>query len=825
MLDQHKFRPQHLALAIALALGCAEFSNAQEPSNNTEPPVDAKIIERHESELRTDLEALLPTFMDVHDAVRNVVDSPEQVVKGTDANDRIIMKNGGSIKGPADGGGGINVIQLDASDGGVLGATENIAGLISSQGSWTLTSKDFKDGVVVLNDGILTNKGKILGRAVAVGQFFNKGTIEGRVDVMERGTFAGSGAVGSLQVHGRVDVNKLHGAPRVRGELNLSKTGVLAYEVNPEGKGQTIKVDGTVRLGGSTLKIVAMPGEYPLSSRYTIIETQDKVEGKFGEVLNDLAFMEPTLRYNNKSVGMTYARTKVPFENLATSDNGREFAKNINEPEHIPEVQLPSDSVNNVVAEVTSSSSVPAPVPVVDTSNIGQQPFADAGTSGTEQQPVAVAGTSSTAPQPAAVADTSSTAQQQTAVVDTSSTAQQPTAVADTSSSAQQPAAVADNSGTAQQPTAVADTSGSAQQPAAVADTSSTAQQSSTKANAAITALLATDKETASYALEQLAGSGNANLAKATLSSVDPVSGSMLSAMHQLGTDNLSQRNNAPRLAAGNDDSGRVWLQALGHGGKLDRDVEPLQHSTQGLLLGADWSVDEAWRLGLMGGTSRTRLDSKELDGHLDSWHLGAYALKQNGPMSLRLGANYTHHDGRTARGVAFTGFSDRPKGSYNASTQQAFAEVGYNLGRANVSIEPFASLGYQRYQRDGYTEKGGAAALKVHRQSQSNVNSTVGLRVAKVDTLDNGMRLTPRFSAGWKHTYGDTYTSTRQRLVTGGNTYTVYGAELDRNSLLVDAGLDLGVSANHSVGVGLTGEIGSDSRNHGVMGQWRMAF
>jgi outer membrane autotransporter protein len=150
---------------------------------------------------------------------------------------------------------------------------------------------------------------------------------------------------------------------------------------------------------------------------------------------------------------------------------------------------------------------------------------------------------------------------------------------------------------------------------------------------------------------------------------------------------------------------------------------------------------------------------------------------------------------------------------------------VGYNLGRANVSIEPFASLGYQRYQRDGYTEKGGAAALKVQSQTQNNLNSTFGLRLAKLNTLDNGMQLTPRFSAGWKHTYGDVYSETRQRLVTGGKNYSVHGAPLDRDSLLVDAGLDLGLSANHTLGVGLNGEFGTDSRNHGVTGQWRMNF
>lgn len=355
-------------------------------------------------------------------------------------------------------------------------------------------------------------------------------------------------------------------------------------------------------------------------------------------------------------------------------------------------------------------------------------------------------------------------------------------------------------------------------------------QTPSSPTNAAVTALLGTNVETASIAIDQLNGYGTANLAKATLSSDAPVSAGMLSAMRQLDSANgysrVAGRHNAPRLAAGAEDQGRVWLQALGHGGKLDLDDESaLQLSTQGLLLGADWGINEQWRLGVMGGKSRTRLDSRSLDGGLDSWHLGAYALRQSGPMSLRLGTTYSSHDGDTTRRVAFNRFSDRPKGRYDASTRQAFAEVGFNLGRTNISIEPFAGLGYQRYQRDSYTEKGGAAALKVHGQTQDNISSTVGLRLAKRNTLDNGLRLTPRFSAGWKHTYGEVYSQTRQRLVTGGSNYTVYGTPLDRDSLTLDAGLDLGLSAKHTLGVGLSAEIGNDSHSHGVKGQWRMAF
>ncbi|WP_411740577.1 autotransporter domain-containing protein [Pseudomonas sp. BF-R-19] len=332
--------------------------------------------------------------------------------------------------------------------------------------------------------------------------------------------------------------------------------------------------------------------------------------------------------------------------------------------------------------------------------------------------------------------------------------------------------------------------------------------------------------ENASDAIEQLGAGTIANLVNATLNSDSSVSAAMLSAMRQSDSaSGFSSQKRASRPTAADNSASRVWLQALGYGGTLDRDYDALKYSTQGLVLGADWAFDEEWRIGMMAGKSQTRLDSRDLDGDLESWHLGAYALRQSGSMSLRLGASYSNHDGSTQRQVTFNGFSDRPKGRYDANTQQAFAEVGYNLGRANINIEPFAGLGYQRYQRDGYTEKGGTAALKVEGQEQNNLNSTFGLRLAKINTLDNGMQLTPRFSASWKHTYGEIATKTRQRLITDGRKDTVSGAPLDRDSLMVDAGLELGLSAQHTLGVGINGEMGTDSRNHGATAQWRMTF
>jgi outer membrane autotransporter protein len=718
MSVQHKYRPHHLALAIALALGCTEVFAQQSPVENTAPALETP----------DQVLAALDVFISAPDTnkviIGKTVDGVNRVF--SDDNDLVTVSRHGSITGLIDGGGGTNILQLDTASAGTLGDSRNFEGLELKRGTWTLNGAegDFNSGALVRPKAKLVNNSNVLGDALTQGTLVNNGrigggvtvqsggilnnpgTIEGDVFIHEKGVFAGGGRTGSLEVNGKFLMDKVHGAPKVKGDLKLSNTAELVYEVHPERKSETIVVDGTATLGGATLNIAAAPGDYPTISANSIL-VADKIEGRFGNVINNLVFLTPVVLYDDpKKVDLVLTRNDVPIESIATSKNGQELGASIEEPRG----QTPSEYTSPVTAN--ESSSTPTP---------------------------------------------------------------------------------------------------------------------SSPKNAAVVALLASDKTTASHAIEQLAGGTTANLAKATLSSANPVSTTMLSAMRQLDSasnyNSGRNRNNAPRLAAGSEDNGRVWLQALGHGGTLDREVDPLKHATQGLVLGADWGIDDEWRIGMMGGKSETRLDSRDLDGNLDSWYLGAYALRQNGPMSLRLGATYGNHDGNTKRRVAFKGFSDRPEGRYDANTQQAFAEVGYNLGRANVSIEPFASLGYERYQRDSYTEKGGAAALKVQGQTQNNMSSTFGLRLAKLNVLNNGMQLTPRFSASWKHTYGDVASDSRQRLATGGRNYTVSGAPLDRNNLAVDAGLDLGLSARHTLGVGVNGEMGTDSRSHGVTGQWRMNF
>ena len=320
--------------------------------------------------------------------------------------------------------------------------------------------------------------------------------------------------------------------------------------------------------------------------------------------------------------------------------------------------------------------------------------------------------------------------------------------------------------------------------------------------------------------LEQLAGSHNANLGTATQNSLKPLTSGLLSAVRQL--DNAS------------DEAARVWVQALGSAGTLDTQhgSAGLKQRHQGLLLGADWAIDHAWRIGVVGGKSGGDLSARCFKGELDSWHVGAYAARLDGPLALRLGALYSRHSGQNKRTVDFDFLDQREHltGQYKARSQNAFAELGYQVNTAGWRAEPFAGLGFERYQRDRFQEKGGYSALNVGAQTQQNLSSTFGLRLAHDVTLGNQMVLKPHLSTHWKHLYGNVDSRVRQSFAWEkredfNSEFTIGGTPLDRNTLALRTGLDVALSAEHSVGLAYSAEFGSQSRNQGVMGQWAMAF
>lgn len=704
---QHSYLPRRLALAIALALGCANVSMAQQPAHI---PTTAEQQQR------------LEAFAEAADTRKQNANVPRKGnAKWTGKNDLVIVSANAKFPGSMDGGGGTNMLRLDLAKHPVLGETRNFEALQVSQGEWEHTAR-FAGWGVVEPQATLVNTGHIDGRIGVLGAFDNKGavangvmvepggrmthsgTAHGGVHVHEAASFSGNGTVDFLTMAGRWEVGPDVGAPSITGNLELSRSAELVYGIDANGGSASIQVEGTATLNDSTLTIVAVPADSLSSSEHTVIRAGNVV-GEFGTVIDNLPFMTATAHYTDTQVGLTYVRNDTPLETAATSDNGKQLAASIEEPQPVEPPQpkpVETPALAKAVATKPNAPTMPS-----------------------------------------------------------------------------KPAAALRVTPPARTP------------------------------NAAVNALLGSNRIVAADAIEQLAGQTTANLANATLNSIAPISAGMLSAMGQRPVD------------------GQVWIQAIGHGGTIGRQLgsDALKHSTKGLMLGTDWAISPEWRLGMMGSETRTQLDGHRLDAGLDSWYLGAYAWRQDGPMALRLGAVHGDHDGSTKRHVVFNGFNDHLKGRYDASTQQVFGQLGYRFDLGRYDLEPYAQLDYQRYQRDRYTEKGGDSALRVDRQTEDHYSSTLGLRLATALAFDQGTQLTPRLNVGWRHLYGDVRGSARQSLVKGGRTYTVQGSDLDRDSLLVEAGLDLAVSPRHTLGLGYSGETGNDNRSHALMGQWRMMF
>ncbi|WLG98512.1 autotransporter domain-containing protein [Pseudomonas sp. FP198] len=704
MPTKHVFLPQHLALAIALALGCVESSIAQSVAGETLP-----------LETTAEMQARLKAFMAPTADIKrdNVTTVREDALLKDGSDDLVMVSKQGRLFGLSDGGGGANVLQLD-TQGGELGEIRNFQDVYLKQGEWS-NSDRLDANSLVDSKARLLNSGHINGAVHVLGKLTNQGTVTGPVFVGKKARFNGNGTVDTLDVAGTLGVGPATGAPSVTNDLKFSKSATLVYAIDAEKGSSTIKVGGTATLGNATLKIPSVPGEFVDTNRRIVIEAE-KIEGTFGKVVDELAFLTATPDYTlEKQVGLTFKRNDAPLGQAATSANALEFVEALQQPEPVNPAQ----------------------------------------------------------PEPGIVAPV-----------------------------AQSPAAEQQANRATSEPTA---------SPAVVA---SAEAKPAPKPNVAINALLGTNMATAADAIDQLGGYDTADLGNATLSSVAPISSGMLSAM---GRDN----------PVGEHANGQVWVQAIGNSGSLAKELGSyaLKHSTKGLVLGTDWAVSSNWRLGVIGSKTQTRLDSYQFNGALDSWLVGAYAVRQEGPLALRLGAVYGSHDGNTERHVAFNGFRDRLKGRYDATTQQVFGQVGYNLDVGQFDIEPYVQLGYQRYQRDAYVEKGGDAALRYHDQAQEHYSSDLGLRLARPFVFDQGMRLTPRVDVGWKHLYGDIRGSSHQHLVNGGNTYTIKGVELDRDSLLWQAGLDFAVSPRHTLGLNYNGETGQDNRNGALTAQWRMTF
>lgn len=291
-----------------------------------------------------------------------------------------------------------------------------------------------------------------------------------------------------------------------------------------------------------------------------------------------------------------------------------------------------------------------------------------------------------------------------------------------------------------------------------------------------------------------------------------------------------SPKGSAPRpfdgLKPASYDYG-VW--ASGFGSWVDHDgnanMGGLKSTTGGFLSGVDVGFASGWRLGVVGGYSQTDIDAKGryASATSDNWHLGVYGGNQWGPIGLRAGLVQTWHSIDSSRSVSYTGFSDSLDADYDARSFQAFGELGYRIDMAAASFEPFANLSHVRLHTDGFTEKGGAAALSVNSETTNTTFTTLGLRASAPVQL-GATTANLKGTLGWRHAYGDITPESTQYFA-GSNAFTVEGVAIAKDAALVEAGLDVAITEASTLGLSYVGQFGNDTTQNGFNATLNVRF
>lgn len=266
-----------------------------------------------------------------------------------------------------------------------------------------------------------------------------------------------------------------------------------------------------------------------------------------------------------------------------------------------------------------------------------------------------------------------------------------------------------------------------------------------------------------------------------------------------------------------------TWVNGFGSWGKVsgvdggsDTDT-----ANGGVIFGGDMTVGNDWRVGVLGGYSRSFFDTDSSNGASTNYHLGGYAGTKWGPVAFRTGLNYTWHNVDTSRTI--TALGQTLSGDYDGSSFNAYGELAYRLDVGKSALEPFAALAHSRTRTDGFTETGGTAALTVDDSSMNTTFTTVGLR-ASTDLDIAGVASVARGTIGWMHAFGDVDPVSSARFATG-DSFSVTSTPVDRNAALLEAGVDLTITPASTLSFTYNGQIGSNAYDHGANAKLRVKF
>jgi len=268
-----------------------------------------------------------------------------------------------------------------------------------------------------------------------------------------------------------------------------------------------------------------------------------------------------------------------------------------------------------------------------------------------------------------------------------------------------------------------------------------------------------------------------------------------------------------------------VFLTGLGEFSNVDSTPNALGYdvNTGGFTMGVDYRLTPNFALGLTAGYAHT---SVGLDGggniDVNGGKLGVYATLFGNGLYLDTavtGGPSGYHTRRTAlQGTA--------SGSTNGADFNVLVATGYDWKHGNLSIGPTATFQYSYVGLRAFTETGSLAPLTFPNQNTQSELTAFGGK-ATYEWKIGQITVLPQISAAWQHEYGTTAYSVIASFANGaGNSFSVEGPQIGRDSILVGAGGSVILSERVSTYLYYDGEFArTNYLSNNVSGGVRLSF
>jgi uncharacterized protein with beta-barrel porin domain len=198
------------------------------------------------------------------------------------------------------------------------------------------------------------------------------GSVPGAVTLTNGGILGGNGSIGSLVANNStLAPGNSIGTLSVNGNFTQIG-GSYQVEANAAGQSDRINVGGTASISGTSVQVIAAPGNYGPSTRYTILNATGGVAGTYAGVSSNFAFLTPSLSYDANNVFLTLSVAQSAFANAGTTVNQKAVGAALD-----ATYANATGDFATVIGALTGLSSQQAPAAL---DALSGQPYADFGT-------------------------------------------------------------------------------------------------------------------------------------------------------------------------------------------------------------------------------------------------------------------------------------------------------------------------------------------------------------------------------------------------------------------------------------------------------------